>query len=106
MPKGFAFLHQSPKPPFSKGGRGGISKSFRSVKEFWRAVISNNLAKEISGLRDLIGNKNRKGLSIISEMVEIPFEFHEGIRFDNVDDLFDRNFLCQIPPFPPLLKGG
>jgi len=39
-------------------------------------------------------------------VVEIPFGFHKGIRFDNLDDSFDRNFLSQIPPCPPLLKGG
>jgi hypothetical protein len=34
-------------------------------------------------------------LSIISEMAQILFEFHEGIRFDILDDLFDKNFRCQ-----------
>jgi len=36
-------------------------------------------------------------------MVEISFKFHKGIHFDNLDDLFDNNFLPQIPPFA---KGG
>ncbi len=55
----------------------------------------DNLAKKISGLKDLIRNKNRKGLSIISEMAQIPFEFHEGIHFDTFGDLFDKNFRCE-----------
>ena len=113
MPNRFLrFLINPPNPPLAKwvrleteGGE-GIFKRFRSVKEFCRALIFNNLAKEISGLRDLIRNKNRKGLSIILAMVEISFKFHKGIHFDNLDDLFDKNFLPQIPPSPPLLKGG
>ncbi len=55
----------------------------------------DNLAKKISGLKDLIRNKNRKGLSIISEMAQIPFEFHEGTHFDTFGDLFDKNFRCE-----------
>ena len=105
MPNRFLLFFNPPSPPFSKGGKGGILKGFRSVKEFWRALILNNLAKKVSALRDLIRNKNRKGLSIILAMVEISLKFHKGIHFDTIDDLFDNNFLPQIPPIPPLLKG-
>ena len=55
----------------------------------------DNLAKKISGLKDPSRNKSRKGLSIISEMAQIPFEFHEGTHFDTFGDLFDKNFRCE-----------
>jgi hypothetical protein len=67
-----SFLYQ---PPFGKGGRGGIFKRFLRVKEFCGALAFDNPGKEMSGQRDLIRNLNRKGLSIILAMVEIPFDF-------------------------------
>jgi len=47
-------------------------------------------------LGSLLKTKNRKGLSIILRPGKIPFEFHQGILFDTVDDLFDRNFRSPV----------
>jgi hypothetical protein len=59
------------------------------------ALIFHNLAREISGLRDLIRNKNRKGLSMILARSEFSLRFHRGFSFDTIDDCFDKNFLCE-----------
>ena len=67
MPTRFAFRNEAPQPLFSKRGRGEIFKSFQSLKEFCKALMFDNLAKKISGLKNLISSKNRKGLSMILE---------------------------------------
>jgi hypothetical protein len=83
--------------PLPIGRQGEIFKSYRSVEESFGALAFNNVTTKISSLRDLVRNKNRKGLSIILRSVEISFKFHRGIGFDTIDDIFDKNFLFISP---------
>jgi len=32
---------------------------------------------------------------MILSLDRIPFEFHQGILIDTIDDPFDKNFLCE-----------